>query len=123
MAENGLSPREILGKLEQIEAAVSNGETIASAAANVGVTEHTYHQWRRKYNYFPHRPSFRVGQMIRITSHPDDRLIGRTGILVELPESDRFYRCLVWLDGGPANNEAFKGSQEWLFPFALAIES
>lgn len=49
MARKGHSPEQILGKLRQVEVAVSGGKTIAVAAREAGITEQTYHRWRREY--------------------------------------------------------------------------
>ena len=49
MARKGHSPEQILAKLRQVEVAVANGKTIALAAREAGITDQTYHRWRREY--------------------------------------------------------------------------
>ena len=49
MARKGHSPEQILGKLRQVEVSVSSGKTIALAAREAGISDQTYHRWRREY--------------------------------------------------------------------------
>ena len=49
MARKGHSPEQILGKLRLVEVAVASGRTIALAARDAGISDQTYHRWRREY--------------------------------------------------------------------------
>ena len=42
-------PEEIIAKLREVEVRLARGETAASAARGVGVTEQTYYRWRKEY--------------------------------------------------------------------------
>ncbi|MBU1287328.1 MAG: IS3 family transposase [Alphaproteobacteria bacterium] len=42
-------PEEIIAKLREVEVRLARGETAASAARAVGVTEQTYYRWRKEY--------------------------------------------------------------------------
>ena len=42
-------PEEIIAKLREVEVRLARGETAASAARAVGVTEQTYYRWRKQY--------------------------------------------------------------------------
>jgi len=43
------SPEQILGKLREVEIALAQGETVAQAVRQIGVTEQTYYRWRNEY--------------------------------------------------------------------------
>ena len=43
------SPEQILGKPREVEVALAQGETVARAVRQVGVTEQTYYRWRNEY--------------------------------------------------------------------------
>ena len=43
------SPEQILGKLREVEVALAQGETVALAVRQIGVTEQTYYRWRTEY--------------------------------------------------------------------------
>ncbi len=49
MPRKGHSPEKILNKLRQVEVAVANGNRVAQAVREIGVTDHTYYRWRREY--------------------------------------------------------------------------
>jgi hypothetical protein len=40
-------PEEIVAKLRQIEIKVSQGDLLASAIHDIGVSEPTYHRWKK----------------------------------------------------------------------------
>ena len=42
-------PEEVIAKLREIEIRLARGETAASAARAVGVTEQSYYRWRKEY--------------------------------------------------------------------------
>ncbi len=42
-------PEEIIAKLREVEVRLARGETAASAARAVGVTEQTDYRWRKEY--------------------------------------------------------------------------
>ena len=41
-------PEEVIAKLREIEIRLARGETAASAARAVGVTEQSYYRWRKE---------------------------------------------------------------------------
>jgi len=43
------TPEQIINKLRQAEVEIANGATVAQAAKNIGVTDHTYYRWRSEY--------------------------------------------------------------------------
>ncbi len=43
------SPEQILCKLREVEVALAQGETVARAVRQIGVTEQTYYRWRNEY--------------------------------------------------------------------------
>ena len=49
VAPKRYKPEEILAKLRQVDALVAQGRRIADAIRQVGVTEGTYHRWRREF--------------------------------------------------------------------------
>lgn len=42
-------PEEIFAKLRQVDVLVSQGQTIADAVRQIGVSEFTYYRWRQEY--------------------------------------------------------------------------
>jgi transposase-like protein len=49
MPKKGNTPEQIINKLRQAEILLSQGNTIAVAAKQIGVTEQTYYRWRKEY--------------------------------------------------------------------------
>ena len=43
------SSEQILGKLREVEVALAQGETVARAVRQIGITEQTYYRWRNEY--------------------------------------------------------------------------
>jgi hypothetical protein len=48
-ARKRLKPEEIAAKLKQVDALVAQGRDIADAVREAGVSEATYHRWRREF--------------------------------------------------------------------------
>src|SRR6202142_294322 len=42
-------PEEIVGKLRQVDVLVSQGQAVADAIRQIGVTEVTYYRWRQEF--------------------------------------------------------------------------
>jgi transposase-like protein len=42
-------PEEIVAKLRQVDVLVSQGGSVADAVRSIGVTEVTYHRWRKEF--------------------------------------------------------------------------
>ena len=42
-------PEEIVAKLRQVDALVSQGQSVADAVRSIGVTEVTYYRWRQEF--------------------------------------------------------------------------
>jgi len=49
MTRRSYRPEQIIRKLREAEALLSQGATIGEAARKIGVTEQTYYRWRREY--------------------------------------------------------------------------
>ncbi len=43
------TPEEIVAKLRQVDVLVSQGQNIADAVRQIGVSEVTYYRWRQEY--------------------------------------------------------------------------
>jgi putative transposase len=43
------TPEQIVGKLREADALLSGGASMADAIQRLGVSEATYHRWRRQY--------------------------------------------------------------------------
>ncbi|KMO18065.1 transposase [Methylobacterium indicum] len=42
-------PEEVVAKLRQVDVLVSQGQSVADAIRGIGVTEVTYHRWRKEF--------------------------------------------------------------------------
>jgi lipoprotein-anchoring transpeptidase ErfK/SrfK len=42
-------PEEIVAKLRQVDALIAQGQSLANAVRQIGVTESTYHRWRQEF--------------------------------------------------------------------------
>ena len=49
MARKRYKPEEIVAKLRQVDVLVSQGQSIADAIRQIGVSEVTYYRWRQEY--------------------------------------------------------------------------
>ena len=49
MASKKRSVKEIIGKLREAEVALAQGETVAQACRDIGVSDHTFYRWRQQY--------------------------------------------------------------------------
>ena len=49
MARKRYKPEEIVAKLRQVDVHVSQGQNIADAIRQIGVSEVTYYRWRQEY--------------------------------------------------------------------------
>jgi len=49
MARKRYKPEEIVAKLRQVDVLVSQGQNIADAIRQIGVSEVTYYRWRQEY--------------------------------------------------------------------------
>jgi transposase-like protein len=49
MAKKRHKPEEIVAKLRQVDVLVSQGQSVADAVRQIGVTEVTYYRWRQEY--------------------------------------------------------------------------
>ena len=49
MPKKRYSPEEIVGRLRQVDVLVGQGRPVGEAVKTIGVTETTYHRWRREY--------------------------------------------------------------------------
>ena len=49
MPRKKYTPEEIVAKLRQVDVLVSQGQNIADAIGQIGVSEVTYYRWRQEY--------------------------------------------------------------------------
>jgi putative transposase len=49
MKRNRFSAEQIVNKLRQAEALLSQGQTVSQVSKSLGVTEQTYYRWRKEY--------------------------------------------------------------------------
>ena len=49
MPKKTYKPEEIVAKLRQVDVLVSQGQNIADAIRQIGVSEVTYYRWRQEY--------------------------------------------------------------------------
>jgi transposase-like protein len=49
MPKKRYTPEEIVAKLRQLDVLVSQGQNIADAIRQIGVSEVTYYRWRQEY--------------------------------------------------------------------------
>jgi putative transposase len=48
MTKKGHKPEEITAKLQQVDVLVAQGQSIANATRQVGITESRYYRWRQE---------------------------------------------------------------------------
>jgi len=49
MPRKRYTPEQIIRKLREAEVLLSQGQTVAQASKQLGVTEQTYYRWRKEY--------------------------------------------------------------------------
>jgi len=49
MPKKRYSPEEVVARLRQVDVLVGQGKAVGEAVKTLGVTETTYHRWRREY--------------------------------------------------------------------------
>jgi len=49
MPKKRYTPEEIVAKLRQVDVLISQGQNIADAIRQIGVSEVTYYRWRQEY--------------------------------------------------------------------------
>ena len=49
MPRKTFSPEQIIAKLRQIEVLVGQGQSVAQASREAGVSEQSYYRWRKEY--------------------------------------------------------------------------
>ena len=49
MVRKTYTPEQIINKLREAEIHISQGIPIAEASRKIGITQQTYHRWRREY--------------------------------------------------------------------------
>jgi putative transposase len=49
MAKKIFKPEQIIAKLREVEILVAQGNTVALACRQIGITEQTYYRWRKTY--------------------------------------------------------------------------
>lgn len=56
---------QIITKLREVERLQAEGQTIAQARKQIGVSEHTYYYWRRRYGAMPVDEAKRLKELER----------------------------------------------------------
>jgi putative transposase len=49
MSRKRYAPEQIISKLREVEVLLSQGQTVAQASKQLGVSDQTYYRWRREY--------------------------------------------------------------------------
>lgn len=49
MRQKKHKPEEIVAKLRQVDVLLSQGRTVGEAVRTIGVTQFTYHRWRKEF--------------------------------------------------------------------------
>jgi transposase-like protein len=49
MAKKGFTPEQIINKLREAEAMLSQGSTLSVILRKIGVSDATYYRWRKEY--------------------------------------------------------------------------
>jgi len=49
MGKRGYQTEQIIAKLREVEILLINGQSVQTAARQIGVTEQTYYRWRKEY--------------------------------------------------------------------------
>ena len=70
MPKRSFTTEQIINKLREAEVLISQGQTTGAVCRSMGISEHTYHRWRREYG------GMRVDQAKRLKEleHENSRL-------------------------------------------------
>jgi putative transposase len=49
MSRKRFSPEQIIGKMQEAEVALAQGETVGQVCRTLGIAEQTFYRWRREY--------------------------------------------------------------------------
>ena len=49
MPKRTFTPKQIVGKLREMEVLISQGKTVSQAAKDAGITDQTFYRWRKEY--------------------------------------------------------------------------
>ena len=63
MRKKRYTPEEIVSKLRQVDVLVSQGQNIADAIRQIGVSEVTYYRWRQEYGGLKTEQSKRLKEL------------------------------------------------------------
>ena len=61
----GYSPEQIVRKLRQAEANLATGSTIPEVARELGISEATFHRWRKRYGTMSSQEAKRLRELER----------------------------------------------------------
>jgi putative transposase len=61
----GYSPEQIVRKLRQAEGKLATGSTIPEVARELGVSEATFHRWRKRYGAMSSQEAKRLRELER----------------------------------------------------------
>jgi transposase-like protein len=59
----GYSPEQIVRKLRQAEGELANGSTIPEVARELGISEATFHRWKKQYGGMSPREAKRLKEL------------------------------------------------------------
>ena len=69
MAKKRYTPEEIVAKLRQVDVLVSQGQNIADAIRQIGVSEVTYYRWRQEYGGLKTEQVKRLKELVAGSGH------------------------------------------------------
>jgi putative transposase len=61
----GYSPEQIVRRLRQAEAKLATGSTIPQVARELGISEATFHRWRKRYGAMSSQEAKRLKELER----------------------------------------------------------
>ncbi len=67
MPKKRYTPEEIVAKLRQVDVLVSQGQNVADAIRQIGVSEVTYYRWRQEYGGL--KTDQECGFMLQLAGH------------------------------------------------------
>jgi transposase-like protein len=72
------SAEEVVNKLRQVDVELSKGGTIVGACKLIGISEQTYHRWRKEYRgIYPQSAIRRPGTRDLTTPSPANPVVNR----------------------------------------------
>ncbi len=84
-------PEEIIAKLRETEVLLSQGKAVSHACRQIGVSEHTYYQWRKGYG------GMKIDQVKRLKELEKENVLTKKLVadLSLLPRPESAADCVV----------------------------